>query len=576
MKKALSLLLCLLLVAGMLAACGGDGGSSQSTGGQTSGSTGGQTSTGGEEGFEDVTLTMLVYGTSTADWNDGHDSVIQQAIKKATGVTLIQEEVTEEQLTVYLASGDLPDLVRVNHVDYGKGLIEGEHIVPLDDLLQSHGQDMLQTIPETLEYSRLNWSQGTEKTYFVPVNVGPDMMGRENSWNAIRWDYYQEIGAPDINTPQDLLAALKQMQDLHPTTEDGKKVYGFSQWSDWGIWYINMLGYFFTGLSQQTGFAAANNDNYDNLVSIIDGEKHPYWTSVRTFYEANQLGLLDPDCFTMTYADLEAKATSGQLLYCVANWPFGYFNEQHNADAEGFMALPMGMGYQWHGDNAPLGWADKCFAITKNCSNPEAAMRLMNFLWSYDGARIMYSGAEGENWNLEGGVPTLTDETIAGYALNDDAWRKTNIGLDWNIIGLAPTVEHPDGYPLSLFNTAQVYSQDMNPLYQDYSSYYNVAYPGEVFVKRLEDGTDTNRSAYNAFIGGWPYSPSDEIKRYGADVEALAMQYLAKCALAANDAEYEALAAEARTAFENAGAQAVYDDVAAWTAEAIEQAKKYE
>lgn len=44
----------------------------------------------------------------------------------------------------------------------------------------------------------------------------------------IRWDLYAELGYPPINTLEDLLPVLKQMQELCPVTETGEKTYAFS------------------------------------------------------------------------------------------------------------------------------------------------------------------------------------------------------------------------------------------------------------------------------------------------------------------------------------------------------------
>ena len=44
----------------------------------------------------------------------------------------------------------------------------------------------------------------------------------------LRWDLYAQLGYPKIDTIEDLLPILKQMQELSPTNEDGEPVYAFS------------------------------------------------------------------------------------------------------------------------------------------------------------------------------------------------------------------------------------------------------------------------------------------------------------------------------------------------------------
>ena len=48
-----------------------------------------------------------------------------------------------------------------------------------------------------------------------------------------RWDYYYELGCPEIKNMDDILTVCKQMQDNHPTSDSGKPAYAFSLFPDW-------------------------------------------------------------------------------------------------------------------------------------------------------------------------------------------------------------------------------------------------------------------------------------------------------------------------------------------------------
>ena len=47
------------------------------------------------------------------------------------------------------------------------------------------------------------------------------------------WDYYKGVGAPKLNNLDDLLNALKQMQEKYPKTPDGKPIVPITLWKDW-------------------------------------------------------------------------------------------------------------------------------------------------------------------------------------------------------------------------------------------------------------------------------------------------------------------------------------------------------
>lgn len=574
MYRILSLLIVVVMLVAVTA-CGKDTASQETTSPSTTTST--ETAQTTEAVKEPVTLTLLVTGTTVEDWNNAHESAVQQEIKKVTGVTLEQRSVSEDQFNVILASGDLPELVRFDQTKHRKALIEGNHLLAMDELLQTNGQDILKNIPATVEYSKLNWSEGKNKVYSIPTQVGPDALStgiNDTISPVLRWDYYKELGYPKFTTEDELLDILKKMQDAHPKTADGKKVYGLSMWNDWGNWMYGMSLYYFTG------YAGA--DSYNK--SVEPGSKYidntlpdsPYWRTVKFYYNANKMGLLDPDALTMKYADYEAKATSGQILSGPAAWPFQKFNEQNNANKAGYMHIPMESGYQWHGDMANLGWTSKCFGITTDCKTPERAMDLMNYFWSIDGCRTLYNGIKGVNWDVKDGKPTLTDETIAAYKKNDAAWKATSINLDANIIGLAPYfLNSADNEVLCLFNTKQVFSQGLNPLVKDWSDYYQVSYPGEKFANLVKEGKNKDRSGENAFANAYPYNRTDEIKRINGDLTTLMSNHAAKCILAKSDEEFESLKAQAIKDFEKAGSKQNFESRAQWYEEALKDAQKY-
>lgn len=580
MKKTVKILALLIAVTMMLslAACG----SSSNKGTETQASTTASGTTAAaqettEPAKEPVTIELLIYQTTVPEWNENHDtSPVQQEIKRVTGVTLEQKSVDDNQLNVILASGDLPDMIRIDQSKFGKALIEGNHVIALDQLLQTNGQELLKNIPESLAYSKAKWSQGKDQTYFVPVNIGPDTMGMVNTTAPIlRWDYYKEIGAPEFNNEIEMLQVIKQMQEKHPTTPEGKKVYGVSMWNDWGTWSIFQPMYYFTGYGVSVESTAQLPSANPELVDVTTADE-PYWRGVKFYYTANQMGLLDPDAFTMKYDDFVAKATAGQLLYGPADWPFDGFNQQNNKDKKGYMAIPMNAGYQWHGNMGSMGMGGKHFAITADCKNPERAMDLMNYFWSPDGCRTLYNGVKGVHWDMVDGKPMLKEETIAAYKLADDAWKATNINYDYNVIGLSPYFIHPeDGEPLCLFNSAQVYKTALNPLMEDYSAFYGVSYPAEIFKKKLDEGKNLNRSEMNPFLGATPYDRTDELKRIEANLKDLLMKYAAKCTLAKNDDEFEKFKAEAIKEFEKAGSKQNFEARKQWLDFAKEDSKNY-
>ena len=512
----------------------------------------------GDNEKEPVTITCLIPEIGAADWNDYADSSVQQAIKQATGVTLEIIDCDDNKYSVILASGDIPDIIRAKP-SFFKQLIEGGNVIALDELIQTNGQDITESIPKTIEFSKKFWSNSTNNLYFIPAQVGVDAMGLAPGLGAsIRWDYYKELGYPEMKNEDDLLNVIAQMVQNHPTTEDGKKVYGIGAFNDSGTWclFYSMASlYGFQSLGTTCAYKVDTNEP-SSLTDNLDG---PYWNSVAFYYKANKMGILDPDAMTMKTADFTAKLTNGQLLYSPG--PTGDFNSKYAQDGKGFMTVPFEDGYQWNGANYYAGWTDKSYAISSSSKNADRAMELMNYLWSFDGARTMYSGVQGTAWDMSDGKPTLKEETITSKAAGDDEWKKTGIQLNWNLIGMSPlTINPSDNAPLNLFATEEVYSNSLNTLQKDFSEYYGVEYPAQAFKKKLDEGKNKNQEAMNTLAGAILPTAPDDIKRMEAKIVDLLIKNAAKCILSKSDEEYAQNQAKAMEEFKAAGG----DTVAQW------------
>lgn len=56
----------------------------------------------------------------------------------------------------------------------------------------------------------------------------------------IFWDYYEEVGAPEISSLDDLIPILKEIQKKHPTDPVGNKIYAVGSY--YNASDFNLLG----------------------------------------------------------------------------------------------------------------------------------------------------------------------------------------------------------------------------------------------------------------------------------------------------------------------------------------------
>lgn len=472
---------------------------------------------------------------------------IFEKIKEETGVELTYTNYTDEALKVMLAGGDIGDIVCVSK-DYVKPLIEGGHVVSLDDFVESGDKNITKHHPKRIEFSKKFLSNGTDQLYFLPASASAG--GHTGDvWNGyfLRWDYYKELGCPEITDDDSYLKVLADMQKAHPETEDGKKTYGvgfFNDWTAlWGWWYTQAFNKGFYNWGQ--GGYMYKADNGEIVNNYLDPDS-PLWMSLEYGYKANQLGLLDPDSFTMKQADLAAKSQAGQYLGSSINW---YVNSHYTKEAEkdrdtlkGYVAVPVEGSYVVSNNSTEVGETNKLMAITKNCEYPEKAMEVLDYLYGDEAGRLLYSGIEGEHWENVEGVPTLKQETIDASLINDDAWKKTGIknGSLVNFFGLGQfDISEEDGEPMSLWNTEEVYTQNLTALAKDACDYYGASYTYEIYENEIKEGKMKDFSALMQDVPSALPDTDDDIKRIDSKLDDIITKAIPKVVLAEDKKAFE-------------------------------------
>ncbi len=561
------------MAASLLTGCGGASGTTQTAAGDETTESTDSSASAQDDGVVTLTILAQKLSSNVTDYPDTH--VLQEMANKI-GVKLSIVEADTDKYNVMLASGDGFDLILAPTTKFTE-LIEGNIVQPMDSYLEAYGQDMTANVPDTVEFSKGAWSNGTGSLYFMPMQVGVDANGAYQQMGLLtRWDYYKEMGCPEINDLDEWLQLLADMQAAHPTTEDGLPVYGVSMFTDWNVWCYKYPLACVLGYNELSGAASGlykpSTMEYENLYAK-DGL---FWASVEYYYKANQLGILDPDAFITKYDDFTAKGTNGQLLTAPAYWATGNFNADHSDEAVGFAEIPTTWANQWGNTDYKAGWVDKCLGISAKTANPEKCMQYINYIFSYDGARELYSGVEGVDYTVEDGVPVLTQESKDLYVAGGDAWKESGLGFDCNITGLQQyAVDPDDGKTLNLFMDPDIYPEMLNTAQKDFCEYYGVDYPQEIFDQYREKYGTTDQSGTDAFTVALVEAAPDDITRIEASLQETAISAASKLILAADDAEYAQIKAETEAEFEEIGLQEVIDWYTnAWNT-AKEQAAQY-
>lgn len=503
-KKTTAVLVCTAMLAG-LGACSKE----TETGGAGTAAQEESAKAGEEAGEGEEVITLTVMGEVGNDCISTDDA-IGRKIKEELGIVLECTMVTNDKLKVMAAGGDLPDIIELHEAPtMAKSLIDAGALYPMDSWLENNGENIKTKLPDGLKWSKDVLGGG--QTYVLPVAI--EVTDKENPKKNgfvgffTRWDYYKELGCPEIASEDDYLNVLKQMVDAHPETEDGKKVYALSGWTDWGLWPYK--------ISYPFSFGYENLDN-NQLFSHVTGELEDmftkedgiFWKSLAFFNKAYRMGIMDPEAFTMKNAQYHSKVANGEVLVAAANWDTP--DLAICGENAGMYVLPGAFPYiaGIYPLESRLGYTTtNAICISANCKYPEKAMELLEYLNSDEGSRLVRTGIQGEDWDVVDGKPELTGKRLDNFISNNtkekDYAEKTSpqgIGKYAWMCSTQAINPAADGYPYDLTNAKEYTMLSVSAADKDFSDYYSAGkaqYPGEAYVQLVEDGKmkalDTNR-----------------------------------------------------------------------------------
>ncbi|WP_373231228.1 ABC transporter substrate-binding protein [Cohnella sp.] len=412
--KKWAIIMCILSLVLALSACSGGNTPSASSSQPASSSEGSQ-----PEQMPELELTVLSMLTGYVGPQEGW---FAKVIKDKFNIKLnYVASSPKEMIASRMASGDLGDLVvfgnedKKAYTDSIKGglLLEWTK----DGLLDKYGTNMKGYASKGLDANMKMFGDG-KHIYGIGESVGDgEGTSEQNKLTmgpSIRWDLYQKLGSPKITKLDDYLPLLKQMQELEPKSDSGRKTYGFSLFGDWDGNFVNLANTIGAYYGYQTGDGFNPSDmilthaTEQKYQARLD-ENGYYLQGLKFYNKANQMGLLDPDSVTQKFGDVANKLKDGQFFFVPWTWMEDTYNiPEHTSAGKGIMPVPfeeetaISFGYTPYG-------GERKWAIGAKSKDPARVMMLIDWLYSTEGVMTVQNGPKGLTWDIKDGKPYVTE-----------------------------------------------------------------------------------------------------------------------------------------------------------------------
>ena len=327
-------------------------------------------------------------------------------------INIIAPQVSGDGEALYqtrTAAGNLGDIVLLDNAD----MLECVDVGLIADLSAD-----IQNYPNLMKY----WEQielfnkDLGGIYAIPTEMntnGPTVYMSEtvSSMPRIPWDFYTELGRPELNTLDDLLQALVAMQEAHPTNEAGDTAYGMTLWKDWDGTSIENVNQLTKWYGQEVNGSVLI--GYDNTIAPLTDKNGAYYKMLKFFYQANQLGLVDPDSATQDWNSACDKMKQKRTYLVWNNWMQGFTNSPEIGEkGANYMGMPIADMQVFQTSDYYYG-SGRVFGIGSQVS-PENKARMLEYLdWlaSPEGCTIQHAGTEGLIYTVgDDGKYTLTED----------------------------------------------------------------------------------------------------------------------------------------------------------------------
>lgn len=427
LKRITSLFLTSAMVVSLLAGCGNAGGDSAAAPADTAAATTETASADDSSAAEATTETagsgdaMVIDNFNVAaNYQGMQPGWFGQLIKEKFNIELnvIAPQVGGDALyQTRTAEGNLGDLLILEKSQW-QDCIETGLIKDISDKVYNGN-----LAPFKAQIDNLNGAYDG-KIYGIPtemMDTSPTSLSDEVIYSSpkLRWDVYNQIGAPEIADLEGLIDTLKKMQEAAPVNDDGDPCYGLSLWPDWdggdqmlGIANVVQLT---TWYGQKIKQSVILQEDGKTLIPLTD-KNGAYYKILKFLNHAQLAGIVDPDSATQNWDSACAKMSAGQVYLEWYSWQEGFWDVGHMDDGRAHRVIPVA-DQKYYADADAYYGSGRVWAIGAGVDDAkyERIMEFIEWLSSTEGLVYQHDGIEGFNYYKgdDGRLYTMNESALA-------------------------------------------------------------------------------------------------------------------------------------------------------------------
>jgi ABC-type glycerol-3-phosphate transport system substrate-binding protein len=467
----------------------------------------------------------------------------------------------KEKQNLMLASGDYPEIVRLEGNDMVNKYIAADALVCLDDYVAS-SKNFSERFKEQIPYWRVASPDG--KLYKWEMKVPQDFEASPQVNDiGVRTDALEKQGWPNLVSEDDWFNFLKKSMEQMPQS-NGQKTIGMV------IPFAESWGPALTAFIEKGGKYVDEGTNDAVIWNQIDQK----WEEVfktkevidnyRWFNKLYRAGILDPDCFTDTLDQVRDKLTSGRALSMwYVTWEIGGANgELATAGHQNMQYIHMPVR-----SNAQVASGEKrlirvettrpfdSIAITKNAKDPERLFKLVDWCLSDEGQVLLQSGVEGKQYKIVDGKRVPTDEYIKKLNTDTSYVETTGLGQNGNIFGFLGllNLKGKDGISYNL-STEPAYADSLALTERQKNAYQKLGWKTS-----MDYWLKVGQSAPSGLTGTCSLDPSSQEGKLNEKFNTFRIQAGAKLITAKTEADFEKTLKDVMDQYDKLGLKKVVD-----------------